>query len=207
MVVPALVGYIDVAWWGGGGGQETDLLQKRVYTLVFVGGGYWCGRGRWWVWFRVVVVVVVGMKTISSLENEPKQLVFEGGGWRQVVMVVGSGGGHGGPHGQRRTVPCQIMVVEEKKNNLWTHLCVRCPWWCRCQNNHLLQKQVGTLVFVGGRPQLWCCGMVVIAGGGSGAGRRHRGWYWWPCQLTTLWALYLAPHIPGGILEESQSSW
>src|SRR6266545_3944051 len=36
------------------------------------------------------------MKTISSLENELFGLVFEGGGWRQVV-VVGSRGGHGGP--------------------------------------------------------------------------------------------------------------
>ena len=30
---------------GGGGGQETDLLQKQARTLVFVGGGYWCGCG------------------------------------------------------------------------------------------------------------------------------------------------------------------
>ncbi len=35
-----------------------------------------------------------------------------------VVVVVGSGGGCGGPRhdGGRRPVPCQIMVVEEKKN-------------------------------------------------------------------------------------------
>ncbi len=46
---------------------------------------------------------VVGMKTISFLENELKQLVFEGGGWRQVVVVVGSRGGHGGPHGWHHT--------------------------------------------------------------------------------------------------------
>jgi len=97
------------------------------------------------------------------------------------MVVVGSRGSGGGPchNGWHHTIPCQIMVVEEKRRNLPTHLCVRCPWWCWHQNNHLLQKQVYALVVVGGSYGvvvwwwLWVLVVVlvvIIVGGAGGHG-------------------------------------
>ena len=126
------------------------------------------------------------MKTISSLENELFGLIFEGGGWRQVMVVVGSRGGRGGPRrrsasyrslpnlgsrgkkkkfGDVPLCPLSLLVLVSKQRSPMktsTYTCFRRRW-------------------------LWCCDSWHGGGAGSGAGHSCHGWCWWPWLTTMSW--------------------
>src|SRR6266545_1516192 len=124
------------------------------------------------------------MKTISSLENELFGLVFEGGGWRQVVVpVVGSRGGHGGPprrSASYRSLPNHGSRGKKKK---FADVPLRPLSLVVPASKQPSPMKTSTYTRFR-RRRLWCRGVVVVlvvvlvvvvAGGAGGHGRRRCG--------------------------------